>query len=276
MKSKYLVAGLIAMFGVNSAYPESNPIYPESTPIPPESNPITPESDTMDNIRLFDSFFQDAAIPDSPYIEGVFEYDDFNAGALIPFGVRGGLPIFEQFDIGASFGGIHVDPDRVDSETGVSDFTLVARYHILEFKPVSVTAGMRFDIPTGDSDVGADTLEYEAFGAVRYPVLDKLVITGHAGLGYVEPTDDDGDFSLFLSTGAIYEVNNKLHVIAEFSGDTEREVGFFDAGVDYEVIPNGRIRVAFGAGFGDDNRAPNFTFQSGFLYNFGNLNLFAR
>jgi hypothetical protein len=234
------------------------------------------EPSTMDDIRFFDSFFQDAVIPDGPYVEGTFEYADFNSGALLPFGIRGGVPIFKQFDIGASFGGVHFEPDRGDGDTGVSDFTLVGRYHILDFKPIKITTGMRFDIPTGDRAVGEDTLEYEAFGAVRYP-LDRFVFAGHAGLGYVEKfSDDDGDFSLFLSAGSIYEVNDKLHLIGEFSGDSEREVGFFDAGVDYEIIPNGHIRIAFGAGFGEDNRAPNFTFQSGFLYNFGQLNLFSR
>ncbi len=274
----------------------------------------------LDRVRLFDSFFVDAVRLDSPYAEIGAGHRGFESGNTIPFQIRGGAPIASNIDIGASIGGINVDPDFGHEQMDVSDLSLVGRYHFTDFKPVNLTAGMRFDFPTGDNDQGQDTLEFEAFGAIRIPVTEKLVTAAHLGFGYVETHEldgisgvgdgfivngqqvvpvqlpgfdplqfnsanvmttangvvgsppgarikNEGDFAFFASAGIIYEINSALHVMGEFSGDTGHDVGYFTSGVDYEVIPNGRLRFGVGAGFGE--RAPEYTIQGGFLFNFG-------
>jgi len=241
---------------------------------------------THDRVRLFDSFFTDAVRLDSPYAEVDADLQGFAGGKVTTFKLRGGLPITSNIDVGMSFGGIDVDPDyNNDSETDVSDLGLVVRYHFTDFKPANLSAGIRFDLPTGDKYVGGDTLEFEAFGAIRIPFNEKLVTTAHLGFGYIEEHkpnyhyadgfgsyythDNEGEFSFFASAGAIYEIDPKLHLTAEFSGDTGNDAGFFTTGVDYEVIPNGRLRFGVGAGFGE--RAPEYTVQGGFLFNFDGI-----
>ncbi len=242
---------------------------------------------THDRVRLFDSFFTDAVRLDSPYAEVDTDLQGFAGGKVTTFKLRGGLPITSNIDVGMSFGGIDVDPDYYgDSETDVTDLGLVVRYHFTDFKPANLSAGIRFDLPTGDKHVWGDTLEFEAFGTIRIPFNEKLVTTAHLGFGYIEEHevnyhsgplsgnfyttyDNEGEFSFFASTGAIYEIDPKLHLTAEFSGDTGNDAGFFTTGVDYEVIPNGRLRFGVGAGFGE--KAPEYTVQGGFLFNFDGI-----
>ncbi len=281
MKNKYWTTILFTISVVNITHAET-------------------ESRTLDRVRLFDSFFVDAVRLDSPYVEINAGIDGFENGNSVPFQFRAGLPVTSNIDISGSIGGIDVDPDFGKNQMDVTDFTLVGRYHFTDFKPANLSAGLRFDLPTGDNDLGQDTLEFEAFGAIRIPVNEQFVTTAHLGFGYVETYElkgingfgrrfflnhimettngivgsppgarvkNEGNFAFFASTGAIYEITPTLHVMGEFSGDTGHGVGYFTSGVDFEIIPNARLRFGVGAGFGE--RAPEYTVQGGFLFNFG-------
>ena len=234
------------------------------------------DTKTMDRVRFFNTFSMDAVKLDSPFVEIGAAHKQFKKGSSIPYQIRTGFPIMSNIDIEATLGGINVDPDFAREQMDVKDFSLVGRYHFIDFKPANLAVGMRFDFPTGDKDHGQDTLEFEAFGAIRVPVNDKIVTAAHLGFGYIETHElartnfntlfdvmytgkgvigstpgtrikNEGEFAFFANSSIIYEYNSKLHFIEEFSGDTGHDVGLFSSGVDYEVIPNGQLRFAVGA-----------------------------
>jgi len=289
MKNKFWMIFLSSSLIINSASADQTSNFESAVEI----------SHTFDHIRLFDSFFGDAVRLKNPYAELDMELHGFENGSKSTYKLRAGVPITSNIDFGGSIGIVNrYSESSDDSDTDVSDLTFSVRYHfdnlnVFDFKPANVSAGMRFDIPTGG---GEDSLEFEAFSAIRLPVNKKLVATGHLGLGYAEHTSiivagsshnisgifgatnniggtdislvavDDGGFSFFASTGVIYKIDPSIHITMELSGDTGNEAGFFTSGVDYEIIPNGRLRFGVGAGFGD--RAPDYTVQGGFLYSF--------
>lgn len=198
MQNKLWITFLLSSSAINSV--SAGPL-----PTNPSSANSTYSSSTHDRVRLFDSFFTDAVRLDSPYAEFDLDQHGFSAHNKTRFKLRGGIPITSNFDIAMSFGGINATPEKGDGETHATDFGLTGRYHFTDFKPANLSAGIRFDLPTGDSFTGGDTLEFEAFGAARYSVNEKLVATGHLGLGYVE--------------------TNSFGIIA-FSGPTGRAIGF--------------------------------------------------
>lgn len=234
------------------------------------------QPDNMDEVRFFTNFFEDAARAQSLYAEGVFSFSDFDRAERITLGGRGGLPVATRAEIGGELRYLDIDPDNGDGESGLSDLLFVGRYHFdLNTSPTQFTGGALFTLPTGDEDLGEDNFDFGVFGAVRHPLSNDLVVAGTVGFNFIEvpdvDDDDDREFSLLLGGGAIYEVNNKLHVLGEFQVRTEEDFGIFDGGVDYEVTPNGRLRGAFGLGF-DDN-GPDFALLGGFLYSFGGVSL---
>ena len=275
---KFMLACITAMITVNSVFADVK---------------------TMDRVRFFDTFSMDAVRLDSLYIKIGAAHKEFKNGSSASFQIRAGFPIMSNIDIEASLGGINVDPDFAHEQMDVNDFSLVGRYHFLDFKPANLSVGMRFDFPVGDDDQGQDTLEFEAFGAIRIPVNEKVVTAAHLGFGYIETHEltranfnsifsvmytgngvvgstpgtrikNEGEFAFFANSSIIYEYNSKLHFTGEFSGDTGHDVGYFTSGVDYEVIPNGRLRFAVWV-LGLVIEHQNTWFKVGFYFNFGNL-----
>jgi len=227
-------------------------------------------SATMDSVKLFDNFFQDASHERGGYAEGSLGYvnDDNLDGMLL--GVRGGAPIAPRLEVGLQVGFVSVDYDYGSSESGLSDPIIGVKYHLDNWKNNQLTVGALLSLPVGDEDVGGDKTNIGVFGAIRHPLNTRTVITGMAGLSSVEVNNrwdnDNREFSLQLGGGLIYKVDNELHALAELTMATEVETMDLTVGADYIVQDNGRLRGSIDLGL--DDGSPDFTLTVGYLYRF--------
>ncbi len=224
---------------------------------------------TMDNVKLFDNFFQDASQERGVYAEGSLGYvnnDNFD-GML--FGVRGGAPIAPRIEIGMQAGFVSLDYDHSPSESGLSDPIIGVKYHLNNWENNQLSVGAHLSLPVGDEDVGGDRTNFGVFGAIRHPMNARAVITGIAGLSSIEVSDgwgNDREFSLQLGGGLIYKVDALLHGIAELTMATEVEKMDLTLGADYVVQDNGRLRGSVDLGL--DDGSPDFTLTVGYLHRF--------
>ncbi len=222
-------------------------------------------SATMDDVRFFEHFQKDAARSAAIYIEGggvYAKYDDpdFSATGV---SIRGGIPLAENIEAGFSGGWGQVKPDKGDSESGLMDIGVVGKYHLNSQENNRITVGASITLPVGDEDIGQGDTDIGFFGAIRHPVNNKTVVMGTAGLDFVERGDDDRDTSFHLGGGAIYQMDQQLHLTGEFGMDTEGDIMALTAGADYLVQSNGRFRGAISLGL--DDGSPDFSLQAGYL-----------
>ncbi len=233
------------------------------------------QGNTIDDIHLFQTYLRDTPIALTPYGEAVLRYDDYDNGSKTFFGIQGGFPISEQLELGVNTGVIYFDPDRRDSETELSDLTISGRYNIkrfLAFMPdaTKVSAGAYATLPIGGKDVGEDKTDFGLFTAIRHPIANGVVFTGVVGFDWLETVnakgEEDRDFSLLLGGGAIYPVNDRLHVVGELNFQSEVDYMLLIGGVDYELRIDNRLRGAIGAGL--DDGAPDLTLMISYAVSF--------
>jgi hypothetical protein len=226
------------------------------------------QSDTLDDVRLFQTFFEDAAVAETPYVEGFLTFADDDDSDGLALGAQGAGQVNEKIEIGGRLEYRDLDPDRGDSETGLSDLAVYGRFHL--DLDIRATVGGVITIPIGDEDVGGDETNVGVFGAVRHPLDNGVVLTGALGLSSIEEEDrfgdDDRELSLLLAGGAIYELDDQFNLVGEVNVRTEEDVGLITGGLDYELSDSGRLRGALGLGF--DDGSPDFNLQGGYLYLF--------
>ncbi len=222
-------------------------------------------SATMDEVRFFDSFHQDAAHSKNVYAEGLAAYmsDDDADGML--FGVQGGIPLAPNIEVGISAGFASIDYDYADSESGLIDPIIVGKYHLNNWENNQITVGAHISLPIGEEDIGQGNTDIGVFGAIRHPLNNRVVLMGTAGVTSLDQ-DDDREFSLNLGGGLIYKVDNMLHGIAELTMATEVEQMDLTLGADYAIQKNGSIRGSIDLGL--DDGSPDFTMQVGYLHRF--------
>ncbi len=222
-------------------------------------------SATMDDIRFFNNFHTDAAHASGMFAEGIAAYfsDDDADGMLL--GVQGGAPVAPNIEVGVSVGFLSVDYDYSGSESGLTDPTIVGKYHLKNWENNQLTVGVHITLPVGDEDVGHGDTDIGVFGAIRHPLNNRMVLMGTAGLTSLDQ-ENDREFSLDLGGGLIYKVDNSLHGIAELTMATEVEQMELTLGADYAVQNNGSIRGAIALGL--DDGSPDFVMQVGYLYRF--------
>lgn len=236
----------------------------------------------LDNVRLFQSFFYDAPIAKTGYVEGGLQYADYEFVSSFGIGGQGGYPINEKIEVGASLQFLSWSPEEGDGQSGISDLGAYGRYNIMNNGQTNFSAGAMVTLPIGSEDVGQGNLNFGAFGAVRHALDNGMVITGNAGLFFYEYTevtyDFDymtGDFStteetkyenyLNISGGVIYPVNDMLNVVGELTFRSEGDYMLLSGGGDY-VVGNGRVRGALGIGL--DDGAPDLMFMGGYVIAF--------
>lgn len=236
---------------------------------------VLAQGNTMDDIHLFQTYLRDTPIALTPYGEAGLCYDDYDNGSKTFFGIQGGFPIFGQMEFGVNTGVIYFDPDSRGSETELSDCTVSGRYDIkrfLSFMPdvTKASAGAYATLPIGGKDVGEDKTDFGIFTAVRHPIDNGMVFTGVVGFDWLETVNAGGqkdrDFSLLLGGGAIYPINERLHVIGEFNFRSEIDYMLLTGGVDYELRIDHRVRGALGAGL--DDGAPDLTLMISYAVSF--------
>lgn len=241
--------------------------------------PLQGQSDTLDDIRLFQTFFQDAAVSNHPYGEGIFGFSDFDAASVINVGVRGAYPINPQFEIGGSLAFISADPDVGSGESGLSDLRITGRYHLHMDQPTQVTVGGFLTLPIGSEDVGQGETNFGAFGAVRHPLAPNTVLTGTISLEFLEGAplrnggwpgivvaNTDKETAILLGGGIIHKTSSQISLVGELNIVTEGDFAMLSGGVDYELRSGGRLRGTLGLGL--DDGAPDLSLVFGFQHSF--------
>jgi hypothetical protein len=237
----------------------------------------------LNDVHLFQGFYQDAPITESIFAEAGLVYGTWEFFNQFSFGVQGAIPINQQIDVGVGLGFTSWSPEHGDSQSGLEDLRVSGRYNVLP-GVTNVSAGGYVTLPIGEEKVGHGNLNFGAFGAVRHPVNDGLVITGVFGIDFWETTKyGEGSFdpvtfvytpgketteyenSILIGGGAIYAVNEALNAIAELHLHTKGDYMMLTAGGDY-ALPMGRVRGAIGLGL--DDGAPDFSFYASFLHFF--------
>jgi len=239
---------------------------------------------SLDDVHLFQGFFQDAPVSESIFAEGGIVYDSYDGWSQFGFGVQGGVPINEQIEVGVGLGFCSWSPDKGDGQSGLKDLYVSGKYNVLP-GVTNVSAGGYVTLPIGEEKIGAKKLNFGAFGAVRHPVNDGLVITGVFGMDFMEIEKWTGgsfdwttgeytapkkkteyENSILIGGGAIYAVNEALNAVAELNIRTEGDFMQLTAGGDYALGAGSRVRGAIGLGL--DDGAPDLSIFASFLHFF--------
>lgn len=227
---------------------------------------------TKGDIRLFQSFFEDAHITPDPYIDTEFGYSYYDTvgdnSDLYQLGVRGGMAIHPKTELHARLGMVHADYDHNGSETSLSDLYLGGR-HLFFDEETKVSAGGYITLPTGREETGEDNFDIGAYSALRHPMTSEVVLTGTIGLVYTEKPwqfNKDHKAVLRLAGGAIYQHNEDLSFIGEGVIKSRYDYMLLSGGVDYKFDRKSSIRGAMGVGVDDD--APDFQMLLSFFFMF--------
>ena len=227
----------------------------------------------LDDVRLFQSFYRDAPITSILYLDGGLEYATSDGGSLTAIGVQGGYPINPKIEVDARFGYLTFSPDKGDGESGLSDLTVAGRYNISPDK-TNISVGGLITLPIGEENLGQSKLDFGAFGALRHPLDNGMVITATAGLDFLETTkytatDEKTEYetSFVLAGGLIYPMNPQLNIVGELVLKTEVDWTMLSGGVDYKLQSGSRVRGALGIGLNEDG-TPDFQIFATFLHPF--------
>ncbi len=252
------------------------------------------QGETRDNVRLFQSFFEDAHVTPDLYMDLEFNYSyyDFQGvdSGLYQTALRVGLPINPQTELHTRLGMVHADFDN-GSETSLSDLYIGGRHMIID-EVTQMSAGAFATFPTGKAETGEDNFDVGLYTALRHPVDYGIVLTGTAGLIYTEkffpsrfgvigrgpgngedtaidaPGNFDGDHKavLRLGSGAIYKHSDAVHFIGEAVYKSRFDYLMLTGGMDYAIDRKSSLRAAIGVGV--DDGAPDVMVSLGCFIRF--------
>jgi hypothetical protein len=209
---------------------------------------------TLDQVHLLQSFFNDAIIAPSPYTEGFWQYGSDRDFSAYQLGVQGGFPVLPQLEIGAALGYRFFDPDCCPKASGLSDLLISSRY---QFTPqdYKISAGGYLTIPIGAEKIGQNNFDIGGFGALRYPLgIHGLVATGNLGIELVESYNFQGkksrELSLLIGCGLLVPLTPDVTLIGEVLVRSERDYALLSGGIDVR-LPVGHLRGGLGIGMDD-------------------------
>ncbi len=215
------------------------------------------------DVRLFQTFFRDAAFAKRIYVQPLFEYAGFDGGNGVRLGVDGGIPVSSQFEIVSGLHFINLNPEVGKSRSGISDLPIFGKYYLdLDAGRTQVVAGGFITLPIGNDDVGQGNFDFGGFGSLRHPLAEGTVLTGTLGLNFQE-FGDDRETSLLVAGGLIYQAGPDFAVLGELNLETQNDVGLLTIGVDYQSGFSRHFRGM--VGFGVDDGSPDFIFQVSLL-----------
>ncbi len=227
------------------------------------------------DVRLFQTFFQDAAVIADPLAEAGFRHDDYDNGTGNILDVQGIFPVNPKIEVGAGWGYKRYSPDHGNDQSGLADFMVSGKYDIsnsMTFMPADTktSVGAYLTLPVGDEDVGEDNTDFGFFSAFRHPLYSSLVITAVIGLDFIELPDNHGDkdrdTSLLLGAGLLCPVDDRLTLVAEWNFWSEGDYCFLTGGADYSLNGHGKLRGFLG--FGLDDGAPDYSIRLSYLHSF--------
>jgi hypothetical protein len=221
-----------------------------------------------DNVRLFQTFFQDVPIAELPYGEGFFQYSAFDGDvSSIDLAVLAGIPVADKIQIAGGLGFRSVDVPG-GGESGITDLAISGRYHVLP-GPTAISVGALATLPIGSEEVFEGTFDFSAFGSLRHHLPSSLVITSTFALEFIEVKtgrDSDRDTGALIAGGLVYPFPSGLNLVTELNIRTKGDYVLLTGALDYKLQSGGRVRG--GIGIGLDDGAPNFAIRGGYFLEF--------
>lgn len=233
-----------------------------------------------DNVRLFQTFFQDTPVSELPYGEGFFQYSAFDGEvSSIDLALQAGVPLTNEIQLTGGLGFRSIDlPSGAakGSESGITDLAISGRYLVLP-GPTAVAVGALMTLPIGSEDIGEGSFDFSGFGSLRHHLPSGLVITSTFGLEFYEVKnasdnprtdkfEDDRKTGALIAGGLVYPFPSGLNLVSELNIRTEGDYVLLSGGLDYKLQSGGRIRG--GIGIGLDDGAPNFSIRGGYFLEF--------
>ncbi len=236
-----------------------------------------------DDVRLLQTYFQDAPVSEAVVGEGFFQYGTSDFGSAINVNVQSLFAATPQLQVGAGIGFQSVNPDdqqdifgntvEVNGESGITDLTAAGYYQVMPgVTPISV--GALLTLPIGSEDIGEGTFDFSFFGSIRHNTPSGLAITGTFGLEFIEikgfnaagRKDSDRETGVLIAGGVIYPLPSGLNILGELNIRTEGDYMLLTGGLDYALKSGGRLRG--GIGIGLDDGAPDFALRFGYAMSF--------
>ncbi|MCK4412948.1 MAG: hypothetical protein KAY32_05345 [Candidatus Eisenbacteria sp.] len=217
-------------------------------------------ADLQDDVRPFISIIEDAAVASDGYAEGQFRYMSYENYNAIGFGGLGAYRVAPQVEAGARLAFASVDPDQGDSESGLTDLDLYARFTATETAEMRIAVGGLINLPVGSEDIAEGTFDFEGFGAIRYG-LENLTFLGHFGFRINGELDRNGhktdrETQFLFGGGVLFAASEQATVTGEFTFRSKEYEGGEGAlqltpGIDF-ALPSGlRLRGAMALGLTD-------------------------
>ncbi|MDZ7289845.1 MAG: transporter [candidate division KSB1 bacterium] len=232
-----------------------------------------------DEVRLFQTFFQDTPIAAKPYGEGFFQYSNYDKLSSIDLAVQAAMPVADKIQVGGALGFRNLSPEVGDSQSGITDLLVSGRYNIMP-GPTAISVGAFATLPIGSEDIGESSFDFSGFGSIRHHLPSGLAITGTLGLEFIETVsgakidfttgevkkETKHESGLLIAGGVIYPTKSGLNIVGELNIRTEGDYAFLTGALDYMLKSGGRVRG--GIGIGLDNGAPDFALRAGYYLGF--------
>lgn len=216
---------------------------------------------TKDDVRLFQSFFRDAPIAASPYVEGLAEYSNVLLGSELQTGVQGGIAVTPEIEVTTGLYYLNFYPDNFSNESDIMDIPVYGRYSFLN-EETKISGGAYVTLPVGSEALGQENTDYGVFGAIRHPASEEVVVTGTLGIDFLE-TGLEREASLNLGAGVIYTTSELMNVIGELRIQSDIDYSALSGGIDYKLNNLGRFRANLLLGL--DDGAPDYALSGSFL-----------
>lgn len=216
---------------------------------------------TKDDVRLFQSFFRDAPIAASPYVEGLAEYSNVLLGSELKTGVQGGIAVTPEIEVTTGLYYLNFYPDNFSNEYGIMDIPVYGRYSFLN-EETKISGGAYVTLPVGSEALGQENTDYGVFGAIRHPASEEVVVTGTLGIDFLE-TGLEREASLNLGAGVIYTTSELMNLIGELRIQSDIDYSALSGGIDYKLNNLGRFRANLLLGL--DDGAPDYALSGSLL-----------
>jgi hypothetical protein len=191
-----------------------------------------PASSALTDVHLFQSFFHDAPVAKSPFVQPTFGFASSSVDygkksyttTVMDIGAMGAIPAGKKFDIGAEVYFENMKPEEGDGESGLTDLDVYGKYNFKQDKKQILSGGASISLPIGKEELGYSAMNFGFFGAYRTLLASGMVITANAGLNFIEVASasssaDAGDLDDF-------DWADLAKVSAKDDDDTDRETCF--------------------------------------------------
>jgi len=220
-----------------------------------------------DGVGLFQTFFEDAPIVNSPNVEGFFFYGDADNRSAINLMAQAAFPVAPKIQVGGALGFTSLSFDGGGDESGLTDLAVSGRLNVMP-GPTAISVGSSITLPIGSEDIEEGHFNFSLFGSLRHNLPTGMALTGTAGLEFIEVggargTKSQRESGLLLAGGVIYPMPSGLSLVGELNIHTEGDKALLTGAVDYALQGAGRIRG--GIGIGLDDNSPDIALRVGYF-----------